>query len=326
MLISVSAFLMIPGGSQFNKCISIILGQNKYECLSSLALTTNNASVCSYINGSYRSLCYLNVAEKYANVSVCGKLSSSDKVSCIMNVSYTNKDYHDCSMLDSNNESICMQRIALNTYNPNICNAISNKSAGAECLNSLDLVNALEKGNASYCSSLPNNSNFSTTSTISSALSSHNLSSGLNIYLGYLFSTENATMTPRDFCYYYVGVSYSNQSDCLQISNQSIQESCSSQVIPINNSIYANATGVNYTQMIDSCISEGLGSTCSSIALAHALVDMNLTRCSQLPINTSETCYMSIAERLNNVSDCSYIKNASLNDLCVMSVNYNASS
>ncbi len=326
VLISILAFLMIPGGSRLNKCVSILLGQDRYTCLSELALSTNNASVCGYLNSSYRSSCYLNVAEKYANASVCAKLSSSDRVSCVMNVSYANQNYHECSLINGLNESACMQRIALNTYNIDICDAISNKSAGTDCINSLNLVNALVKGKASYCLSLPENSNSSTTSTIFSALSSHNLSSGMSLYLNYLLSTENGTMTPKDFCYYYVGISSLNQSDCLHISNQSIQKSCASEVIPINNSTYSNMTAVNYTQLINSCIAAGLNSTCDSIALAHALVDMNLTECSQLPSSISETCYMSIAERLGNVSDCGYIKNTSLNDLCVMSVNYNSSS
>ncbi|MCL4375469.1 hypothetical protein M1394_01560 [Candidatus Marsarchaeota archaeon] len=326
VLISISAFLMIPGGSQLNKCISIVLSQDRYACMSSLALSTNNASICGRINGSYGAACYLDLAETYANVTLCGHLSSSDRVSCVMNVSYANQNYHECGMLYGENESACMQRIALNTYDPSICNEIPNMSAATECLTSLRIVDALVKNNASYCSSLPANSNSSSTASIFAALSSHNLSRSMNIYMNYLLSTENGTITPKDFCYYSIGISAMNQSDCLMISNQSTQESCSSQVVQINNSTYANMTAINYTKLINSCISAGLNSTCSSIALAHALADMNMTQCSQLPHNMSSTCYMSIAEQLNNVSDCSYIRNASLNYLCVMSVNYNSSS
>jgi hypothetical protein len=321
VFIALASFLIVPQGSSVKSCEQILLQNGRYDCLTALALSSLNASVCGYVQGPYADNCYALVAEKSDNVTTCGSISdNASQGACVSLIAVPQQNYTACAQAPEPYASKCIERIALQTNNQSICSYASDNDTQTECSSILAIRNATGSGNATYCEEVTDTSNRTINDQIIANFSSAtNSSAYANNQSGYFLSSlamlPNVTYTAMDYCYTTLAVQTSNPGLCDNVSSGEVQSICQTAA----GAQSASNTTANYTQELAACAQTGsyMQECDESVTLAQAVLTENATMCATLPSALGTQCYTLLASTYNDTSYCGYIYNATAHDSCV---------
>ena len=312
----------LQNASSVQKCKNIVIYQNKIACFQNLAYSTNNASVCSYMNGSNEALCYQSLATKTGNESLCNNAVSSYApigYSCIINFVNNTGNIYLCNSLPEGEKELCYFYGAINSNNYSAC-----EFAGANtsiCSSSIDFSRALLFMNQSYCKEVSNNTN---STFVYSVFKYSKIKPNSTIsFLGSSLSNMGYHLSARDFCYINLAQELSNSSYCSSLGSLAAQELC---YRSIEHSY--NSSQINYTSLLQACSSAGsYGSYCKNfVYISEAVAKKNVSICESIANQTlSWTCIANIARAYRNESYCGYISNQTANSACIIGATQNVS-
>jgi len=304
------------------QCKNVIIYSNKVSCFSNLAYSTGNASICSYLNGSYAASCYQSVAYKLSNVSICQYAISSYEpigASCIEYFVNKTGNISLCNSLPQNDKQTCVFFGALNSQNLSACElAGSNMSL---CFSSVSLSRAIYYKNVSYCY----NVSASTNKTFISNIISYSKAKLNSTIMEISFSSMlDYNITARDLCILSVAQELGNKSYCSMFNSSIMQSACYELVSPVQPS----SSEVNYTSLLQACSGAGsFTNTCRTLVLiSEAVSNKNVSICKTLNQTASWQCFTTLARTYKNISYCGYITNATANNACILSATYNITS
>jgi hypothetical protein len=258
--------------------------------------------------GSYR--CISSLAQSRKNVSLCyliGK-NNGEYGSCVTAIASSEGRIGYCLMLTGENESACAYDIASAGMFRNVseCNDIANLSKRSACSGIYYNNLAVSTRNASYCSMLQSSGGASTLSAIlAQNTTGSSLSSELLPYLYF-----NAT--PSNFCYYELANLLGTPNLCAY-TGTALSQLCYAE--NLSSSAAAGGSGANYS------IAEiNVSSVCSSVpAYAQelctysfltekAVAGRNVSSCYAInDTGYQYSCILSIATKYDNLSYCNYI-------------------
>ncbi len=321
------------GSSTVRKCSSIILQQDRNACLTSLASSSNNASVCGMVSQSGKDYCYSEVAQADRNPRACTYLSSNNMTyECILEVANATRGYGACRYLNGSMESSCIETLAAITGNSTACGTISNGENSTVCYSGVYLSEAKRSGHAYYCtmvsntSTVPEVSNIVYLGEIGAANASYSgvgtPGQGPSVYL----SEYNISYSAKDYCYAEIASDTGNATDCAMVSNSIVRGIC--------NQTSGTQTAQSNIQINSSTISSACGTysgenftTCQGILqIGEAISSKNASNCGSI----SETiykyeCYAALAKAYNDSSFCGYISNSTASQACMQDIYYNYS-
>jgi hypothetical protein len=135
ILVSISGS---SGKSPLEQCESIILAQPRYGCITNIANSTGNATMCTYINDQQaRDSCIYEVAMKDSNMSLCSQINLTDSLrnACLYNIALQSHSAKGCMALQAPYNSSCLYSYANETgfSNESICKLIANSTASQNC-------------------------------------------------------------------------------------------------------------------------------------------------------------------------------------------------
>jgi len=327
---AVAFVLLVPHSGGLAGCRAIALQGNRYSCLYSLAVSSGNASACSYIQGGGADDCYMQVALQTMNPSTCNSLSSYNYTyDCVSEIANRSDSYATCGYLNGTSRDSCIIQLALKLDNASACSSVSAGFESQVCSSAVYFAEAKAGGNATYCGMVYNTTNQTEASAVISLAEQRNI--GLaNFSLGFspLADIQSPEGIPynyslRDICYLTVAYGATDNSTCGLISNSSLKGLCDSY-------FYSGpAPELNASPAtIDSVCSGYSGanlSTCESVLrISVAISTVNASVCSQISNTSFEyQCYLGLARETNETSYCGYIDNASADAACVQDINYN---
>lgn len=323
LVIAAVLSMFINTGHSSNFCNSQFTSQQKYTCLESIAVSSDNSTACASLSGSYKDNCYAQVAAKENNIQLCGNVSNSVlKAACTTQVANSTGVYNYCLQLNQPYSDACLYSIGVSRKNESACSLITNSSLSNTCSYTIDFTKATEQRNSTYCSLIGNGTYAQTEEILNSTQSQNNGSTigNLAIISYYYSSYLNLSMSPRDMCYYSLAYQTSSASYCQGIKNQSLKTLCQKAYM-VNNTV----NGTSYYGNLSKLCSVSGQSSCAYSTLLNAIYYKNLTACKSLNGSASTGCIASLASYYHNSSYCGYITNATLNSACVESVLYNNS-
>lgn len=307
----------VAGSSGIGACKGILLAQEKNDCFYSLANSTSNYSICSYIpNRGISYQCISTVALKEQNPLICAKINSSNYEFdlCIYNVSYAKDNASYCSVLGSNSESTCAYNIARKNQfnNKNDCNPIINASQKNLCEYIYYYNAAASLHTSSYCSLLPNVVNSTLLTTLITKDFQNNETGNLNNYLGY----SELNVSPISYCYYNVAQVENNRSLCAYTQGL-ISNSCYEYFTKTTSA--PNIT--NASQICGNAPSYVQGVCTFSVFTSEAIAQDNVSACLRISNSSyQQSCIVQLGEKYANASVCNYIENnQSALQACVVS-------
>ena len=324
-LAALSAFFL-PRGSQLERCRDILSLQSRYECLSNLANSTSNSSICSLIPQQYSGACYSGIAEATLNASICTNAAGYAS-ECIGYVANATKSYAACNLLGVDGSQGCIAKVAIASDNITACRSIDNASVESACASIINLKLAKATLDPSYCANVSETENQSMESTM---LSQANYSSGIfGIPETYTFAAEYLGSSLRDICYYDVAYGSSNQSACGYISNSTLSDLCSSSINNLTSPAASTFNGtINYTALNKYCMQEPAPyyqGCLNAVSISKAVVEKNISICGSQNSTFEYNCYAAVAQAYHNTTYCSYITNATASSICIGDVEYNLS-
>ena len=319
------------GGSTLKGCGSIILQQDRNTCLTSLASSSDNTSVCRVVSQDGRDYCYSEVAQIDRNPQACMGLSSQNMTyECILGVANATKEFGTCRYLNGSMADSCIGTLAAATGNATACGTISNAENSSVCYSGVYLSEARLSGRGYYCAMV---SNTSTAPDVSNIIYLGELGSAPGNYsnsqsfvqspLVYL-SAYNISYSARDYCYTEVASDTRNATDCAMVSNSIVRGICNqtsaSQAVQGNISINSST--------ISSACSTYAGenlTTCQDIlSIGEAVSSRNVSVCKSISETTYQyECYAALAKAYNESSFCGYISNSTANQACLQDIYYN---
>ncbi|MGC8662388.1 MAG: hypothetical protein ACP5RT_01220 [Candidatus Micrarchaeia archaeon] len=320
LILALVSTLLNQVKSPQQRCASIILPQEKASCFTSLAITTNNASVCENLNGSYLSSCYQILAYNTNSPNLCKNLLSlqpSSGINCIKHFANLTGNATLCNLLPSADSQSCFFSAALTSNNKSLCNFVGANSS--LCFSSLSFSNAIKYENLSSCNNVSQSTN---TSFIYSLLSfSKNelnltLSSFASSFISYGYK-----INAKDLCVIDVASELRNTSICSKLDSFMANQLCLRVVSPPS----AISNYINYTALLDSCANSGaFANICrESILISEAVATKNISICKSMNQSSSWNCFSSLAHATGNTSYCGYISNATINSACLFEIKYN---
>jgi hypothetical protein len=303
--------------SALQSCKSILLEQEKNNCIYELANRTSNYSMCSYLSpnqGSYR--CIATVAKSRKNVSICTIINSNDiqYSNCVENVSYENNNINECLLINGTNVSGCIFNIARkdNFTNIDYCNAISNTSQRSLCSSIYYYTTAVGARASNYCASLPDTTN---ATLLSLLVTKDNINESAATTFSFI-GISSINVSPMSYCYYKVAASTGNKALC-SLTRGPIQSECYGALS--NTTISANTI----TSANDLCTSAPsyLRGICNyTVFTEKALAEENASACLLILNKTySDTCIVQLAAKYRDNSYCSYINNTNDSQTCYSS-------
>ncbi len=336
------ALLLVPkGNATAGSCSPILIAQDRYPCIMNLALSTENASVCSQLPPPYSAGCYVLIAENESNPSLCRAAAEANTTSgseCYGYFVNSTLNYTLCNYVGAQNINACFAGVAAKTGNPGICGYVNKESAAAACATEVKIISYAGSGNFAGCESLRgyvNQSVFDYVAGYSDA--GQGYANNLYVALSYLFMNSSARFYGNDTCMAISAAYSSNSGYCGHIANPELGSICNAYIQPSaqqNQTAIrpANYSSQNATSLLRSYLSscENLTSpnktACMSIILATVAVDTrNASICSGLSMNLSSECYSAIASTYNNATYCGYISNKSVQYSCVLGAYSNSS-
>ncbi|MGC8622888.1 MAG: hypothetical protein ACP5SJ_01870 [Candidatus Micrarchaeia archaeon] len=315
--------------SALRSCTSILLPQNRQQCLQNLALYTGNASVCNYALGQGKYECLANFAESSNSLSDCQAINHSSPYYslCVYNISYSSESINGCELIpNSSYSSACIYSIAkkLGFESPSYCSGIRNTSLKNTCLYMYDFNAANAYENISYCSLLPNGQNSTLLYLMASQASGFGSSSpGYGVTLPLYYYVMNAT--PKSVCFYSLAVKTKNPSLCSYIGG-SLSATCSyvvkASMLNLNESsnLTLNSSSMNASIMCNSTPSYLKGYCMAGIETTLAIKERNVGVCLNMSSTTfSYPCIEALARTYADPSYCDYIQNATVQSACLLS-------
>lgn len=317
--------LIMPGrAAGLSACQSIILSQQRYGCISELAASTSNISVCGYLPSQSADSCMLGIALAQRNITECGMISPSSQYyyTCIYNLSVSLGKPSDCSLLHGADADQCFYGMAKigNFTQLWLCTSISNVSLRSSCGYVYDYRRAIEYRSAPSCGALPDIANGTVLFDI--------VEYGGGQSMGSLFESSVSGFTPRDFCYNQLATMEKNTSIC-SFASANAATFCQDQVKYAEE---ANTTASNRTVSCSNLSVPNLGGganlnasesgylrnlTIMGCTTAMAVSTKNITLCSEISNSTFyNSCVWGFIKTLNATGDCSYLTNTTLKGYC----------
>jgi len=302
------------------QCKNVIIYSNKVSCFSNLAYSTGNASICSYLSGSYAASCYQSVAYKLSNASICQYAISTYEpigISCIEYFVNKTGNISLCNPLPYEDKQTCAFFGALNSQNLSACELAGPNTS--LCFSSVSLSRAIYYKDISYCYNVSASAN----KTFIGNIISYSKAKPNSTVLGIFSSMLNYNITARDLCILSVAQELGNKSYCSMFNSSIMQATCSELVSPVQSS-----KEVNYTSLLQACASAGnFADTCRTLVLiSEAVSNKNISICKALNQTASWQCFTTLARTYKNISYCGYITNATVNNACILSATYNLTS
>lgn len=329
ILVALCAELLVPKASSgLERCLNIALDQNKYPCLNSLALQSKNATICSYLPSAYANQCYTEVAEGALSPEVCTEGSNSNlSFDCVMYIANKTDSASTCGYLSSPSKDSCIENLAVSYANASMCNQISNYSEEDICTSAIYLALSGKTKNYTDCLYVSSSTNSSTSSRILSLAESvpnqdSYVNGVLNINPIYIDS-GSLPNSPRDLCYFTAATQFAGATACRYISNSSLENTCN---LSAETSTPKVNTTLNLSSIDKLCANSTLGSPdfCEGmIIITQAESSDNVTMCSRITnASIQEQCYFTLADSFQKPAYCSYITNATANQACIQSINF----
>ncbi|HVA82631.1 MAG TPA: hypothetical protein VNF06_00510 [Candidatus Aquilonibacter sp.] len=309
-------FLLFPKGNQLEQCLGIILPSSQQSCLSQLAYSTMNQSICAYIQGSGSGSCYSNLAVANQSSALCQKAGSNQSIGeCISLIALQRQSTSECNSAPQPYRDLCISSVATSDLHiASYCNTIRNSTIRAECVSNISLNSAALTLNSSLCANVSNSTNKTLISTVSvqnqALFSKVNSTAALSSLASSPFLAINYTL--RDMCYLFVATKTNNSKLCLSAGSYA-QSLCNYSLSG------ATQTPQNYTQLLAACSqSAQYKSECTYyVQLSQALSTKNVSICASFPAPNSWECYSALAQTYSNSTYCGYITNSTANNSCV---------
>lgn len=315
------SFAIAPHGQGLESCKSLFFQNDRYACVERIAISSQNASPCATLAGSYADGCYAAIAQKTGNSTMCSKvLDLNASYACTFALVISLNNPGACYGLRAPYDSKCFESIALQNENLTMCKKINDFSTKSLCTSLISLKKAYTLRSPSYCANVTASSDKNLTgyiiSNFSYAINSSMLSG--NGALNAVAFFPNVTFTARDFCYTVSALELANSSICSGIGGEIAAGICRTET---GAGTTNSSSQFNYSALAQSCKSIGGDSAlCNEAAtLAQAVRDRNATMCGTLDAALSAQCYTTIAQAARNATYCSYIKNATAMSACVNS-------
>ncbi|MGC8537573.1 MAG: hypothetical protein ACP5MZ_01130 [Candidatus Micrarchaeia archaeon] len=308
LLIAVFSLLLTRPTNTLSSCGSRAIPGLKYSCYEYFANQTLNASICSNLPAPLSYSCISNVALLSLNSSKCiySGLPTSYRDSCLEQVGISSRNPSVCAEMNSTNESMCAYGVAQaqNFSEASACSYINNNSLYDECYSRYYYQQAAVTKNYTYCNYLPNVPNATLMTNLLS--SNSNLTSISNAYI---YSYYN--VTPQGLCYSNVAYLAKNKTICSALSGINSQL-CIEPFITIAPS--------NESTLLASCskVPADLQEVCREGILVNEAVDnANISICLSLnQTNFKDSCISEVAAKVGNSTYCSYISNATEQEVC----------
>lgn len=325
LVIIATSFILLQylqNNTPLQTCEGVVYQAQRNSCIQSLAINTNNVSICQKLPQTNKYACIDNMSLKFNNINDCATINQSKASSeCVTNLAMKNENVNYCNKISNNTlESNCIYTVAKSGYLNNIsyCNTINNQTEKNNCKYIYDYDMALSKRNVSYCSDLPN---VTTTSTLDkyTLINSYPILSNMS----FLFTAYTANLSDRQVCY--VGLSkLQNSSNICTSLNGANKKTCLNQSKSVgstnNNQLVINTTnlpnlcsGINKSKNYFLCEFSSL--------LINASKNDNYSAClSASNENYANICLINLATEYNNTADCNYIQNLTIRSLCISNV------
>lgn len=328
------AFSAIANTFSSGTCKGILLGPSKDTCLFTLALSTNNYSMCKSLLGSEPAQCYLQISQSTGNSSLCSSASKYGGVwgnQCYLYFENKTGSASYCSSIVGEIKDQCLANSAIQNYNVSYCTLIPNLTQGASCEQAVLMNSALRANNASYCAALSGTYDSNQTQYLLGALIGNARANASELYSqsAYFSYMQGNTYLKSDICYLFFSALEHGANYCPRIVNPDVGSVCNTasqgqyttQVA--SNSTNANSTNspAYYKNMIDSCSNQNASiySLCSNaILLLEAIQTKNVTICSSFQGNLNAQCFEGLAKAYNNATYCSYISNGTYDYSCAI--------
>ena len=324
-VLAVVANVVASNGGGIDGCMRLIQQVSKNDCLSQIAVSTGNLSVCSMMNGTYMNTCYYAISLNNTNTADCAVITNASlQGKCYYAKATGTQNYSLCNL--SGAHSSCITNISFSQRNATLCGSLQNKTNASVCASTIYMYNAIKDYKPGACSQVSDNASYSTYSSILydfNRMYASNSSLNVSLSASYLAAYLQGSISARSICYFISAYNTKNVSVCGSIENATIRDYCG---------YYANIStyhsgALNYTEVASECASNSSASaTCnSSVALVRALSTDNATICGTLGQVYSGECYFALAQKLHNPYYCGFISNTSENEICVYSMSYNQS-
>ncbi|MDE1854745.1 MAG: hypothetical protein KGH57_00270 [Candidatus Micrarchaeota archaeon] len=317
LLVALAAvsFLLVPQGNSVGSCDRLAFQSSRYVCITALALSQGNASVCGYA-GSSSDSCYMQVAEKTGNADTCSSISNSTTFSvCVSAIATAREDYALCSSAGEPYASQCAASVAVRLENATLCGSISNTYYRAECSSIIGIRQATLTGNAAYCLNVSSSGNRNLTAYVIANVSAGSAYTQNSFILSSFSFLPNVTYTAKDYCYISLATKFYNPLLCANVSAGEASTLCVAQ----SSSAYGRNATVNYTALLNACSDAGsFAQQCQeSVLLSRAVKTRNVTMCSSLPSSMAVSCFSLMASTYKNATYCGYIANSTANSYCL---------
>ncbi len=322
------AVALIPKGTPLQRCNSLVFLQSKYSCISQLAISSSNASMCSYLPGNYSASCYSSIAENSSNASLCRYSFAKDSAigsECFAYFANMTGNVSFCANIIEPYKFNCVTKLSVRSANVSSCSMLSAQNQTA-CSSAVYLSEAIAYRSASFCSLI--SSNMAQNAEMKAVENTPLLSllGGVNGYNSYLFpymlAMPNESISLRDLCYLYVAKESSNSSICNSISSSQLRQLCATECSRTN----ATHAALNASQVLAACNETSAymsKSQCITyLTITESIATHNLTWCKSLGPKYYDTCYSDFASAFKNSTYCSYITNATANSACLANLNY----
>ncbi|MEM3227803.1 MAG: hypothetical protein QXR58_00680 [Candidatus Micrarchaeaceae archaeon] len=308
--------------SPLQSCTSILLQQNKLQCLQSLAVSTRNASVCNYAAGPYRYACIAEVAEEEGNLGACEAINKSSLYynACVYNISYSSNSLNGCELLSSQGyESECIYALAQkqNFSNAAYCDLIPNSTTKNMCIDMSYYSGAVSSGVASYCRYLPaqvNDTILYSMFTQRYATQPSIFSNASSIVLPLFYSVMN--VTPQGLCYYSVAIAHKNESLCSSAGGE-LASMCTYNFYEPKTNLTLNTTALNVSAICANSPPSSAQYCELGLETSMAIKEDNVSRCLAISGDQFQySCIDALAESYKSASYCSYITNSTAQQAC----------
>ncbi len=317
VILALASFLFLPKGGSLGSCKSLVISESRDQCLTELAISTANASVCGLATGSYSTECYMQIAQNTGNSTMCSELGSGALESqCVMPIAVREDDYGLCEKISEPYLSKCVEQIALQSDNATLCGNVANATDEMYCTSLLGIKSALDFKSAEYCLNVSSEDNPNFTSSIIVNFTTPKNATAqptTELVTSFLPFTPNVTFTARDFCYTALATATYNTSLCDSVTYGEGRTLCVDQATKITN------TTASYSTEIAGCSALGSYSEqcIEGVELSEAVQTKNVSICAQFQEPINDNCYAEIASTYKNSTFCSYISNSTEESLCV---------
>ncbi|MDE1869504.1 MAG: hypothetical protein KGH71_00775 [Candidatus Micrarchaeota archaeon] len=312
-------FLIFPKGSALQQCLGILLPSGQSSCLSQLAYSTMNQSICSYIQGADAGGCYSSIAVANHSTALCHMAGSNQSIgSCISLIALQAQSTAQCDSAPQPYRDMCIYSVATAELKvAQYCYQIQNNTIRTECASTISLNAAALTLNPGFCANVSNSTNKTIISTVSAKngalFSEVNATSTLSSISSSPFISINYTL--RDMCYTFIAIKTNNSKICLNAGNYA-RSLC-------NYSLSGSPPAPqNYTQLLAACSqAPQYKSECIYyVQLSEAIATKNLSICAGFPSPNSWECYSALAQTYGNSTYCGYITNSTANNSCASQI------